>query len=122
MTAAAADVVHAALVGDDATALAAASRVKVLCAIRRGQLGLFEWNDLIDGVAQSIVPAALRGGHPNVGTPVMVTGNDPVNQLANGDVGVVVHTADGRWVAMAGRVGRADLHRLDWGSGSPGGR
>ncbi len=32
----------------------------------------------------------------------MVTRNDPVNRLANGDVGVVVHAADGRWVAMAG--------------------
>ncbi|HEY4928468.1 MAG TPA: exodeoxyribonuclease V subunit alpha [Acidimicrobiales bacterium] len=102
VTAAAADVVRAALAGDDATALAAASRVKVLSAIRRGQLGLFEWTDLIHGVAQSVVPAALRGGHPNVGTPVMVTRNDPVNRLANGDVGVVVHAADGRWVTMAG--------------------
>ena len=48
---------------------------------------------------RDLVPLGLQGW-PRVGTPVMVTGNDPVNRLANGDVGVVVD-ADGRWVAMS---------------------
>jgi len=80
----------------------AALRIKVLAAVRRGPLGLFEWSDLIDDAAQDAVPSVLRGGRPRVGTPVMVTHNDPVNRLANGDVGVVVLAPDGRWVVMAG--------------------
>ena len=83
-------------------ALKAVTRIKVLAAVRRGPLGLFDWSDLIDGAALGAVPVALRGGRPRVGTPVMVTHNDPVNRLANGDVGVVVHAPDGRWVVMAG--------------------
>jgi exodeoxyribonuclease V alpha subunit len=37
-----------------------------------------------------------------VGTPVIVTGNDPVNRLFNGDVGVVVLRDGNRTVAMSG--------------------
>ena len=102
VTASAADVIRAALVGDGAEALIAATRIKVLSAVRRGPFGLFDWTDRIHGAAVSAIPPALRGGHPSVGTPVMVTRNDPVNRLANGDVGVVVHGDGGRWVAMPG--------------------
>jgi len=102
VVAAATDTVAAALADDGPGALAAATRLKVLAAVRRGPLGLFEWNDLIDDAALAIVPTVLRGGWPRPGTPVMVTRNDPVNRLANGDVGVVVHTPGGRWVVMAG--------------------
>jgi len=99
---AAREVVSAALADDGPAALAAATRIKVLAAVRRGPLGLFEWSDLVDAAAQEAVPAVLRGGRPRVATPVMVTHNDPVNRLATGDVGVVVHGVDGRWVVMAG--------------------
>ena len=102
VTASAADVIRAALDGDGATALIAATRIKVLSAVRRGPLGLYDWTDRVHAAALSAVPPALRGGHPSVGTPVMVTRNDPVNRLANGDVGVVVHGVGGRWVAMPG--------------------
>jgi exodeoxyribonuclease V alpha subunit len=102
VVAAATDVVAAALANDGPVALAAAVRIKVLAAVRRGPLGLFEWSDLINDAAQEAVPSVLRGGRPRVGTPVMVTHNDPVNRLANGDVGVVVLAPDGRWVVMAG--------------------
>jgi len=102
VTASAVDVIRAALAGDDAAALTAATRIKVLSAVRRGPLGLYDWTDRIHAAAHSAVPPALRGGHPGVGTPVMVTRNDPVNRLANGDVGVVVLGDGGRWVAMPG--------------------
>ena len=109
VVAAAADTVGAALAGDGPAALSAATRIKILAAVRRGPLGLFDWSDQIDAAAQQSVPVALRGGWPRVGTPVMVTHNDPVNRLANGDVGVVVLAADGRWVVMAGAP---ELRRL----------
>ena len=99
---AATDVVTAALAGDGPTALAAATRVKVLAAVRRGPLCLVEWSDLIDTGVQAAIPLARRGGWPRVGTPVMVTRNDRVNDLANGDVGVVIQSADGRWVVLSG--------------------
>ncbi len=99
--AAARAVVVAALSGDGTAALQAASRVKVLAAVRRGPNGLDEWTEWIGSRVRDLVPVGLRGGWPRLGTPVMVTGNDPVNHLANGDVGVVVDD-DGRWVVMGG--------------------
>ncbi len=104
VVAAATGVVAGALVDDGRAALSAATRIKVLAAVRRGPLGLFEWNDLIDASVQAAIPLAQRGGRPRVGTPVMVTRNDRVNDLANGDVGVVVQSPDGRWVVMGGSV------------------
>ena len=101
VTGAARDVVVAALAGDGIGALTAAGRIKVLAAVRRGPNGLFEWSDLISAAIQDAVPAGQRTGWPRVGTPVMVTGNDPINRLANGDVGVVVED-DGRWVVIGG--------------------
>jgi exodeoxyribonuclease V alpha subunit len=109
VVAAATEVVAAAVSGDGAAALGAATRLKVLAAVRRGPCGLFDWSDRIDAAALEAVPTVLRGGSPRVGTPVMVTHNDPVNRLANGDVGVVVLAPDGRWVVMAGAP---DLRRL----------
>ncbi len=97
--AAARDVVAASLEGAAGAALAAATRVKVLAAVRRGPNGLFAWSDeLVVGV-RDLLPPGLQGGWPRLGTPVMVTSNDPVNRLSNGDVGVVVDDG-GRWVAM----------------------
>jgi exodeoxyribonuclease V alpha subunit len=102
VTTAATEVVGAALANDGPAALTAASRIKVLAAVRHGPLGLFEWSDAIDEAVQGTIPVGLRGGRPRVGTPVMVIRNDPVNRLANGDVGVVVLAPDGRRVAMDG--------------------
>jgi exodeoxyribonuclease V alpha subunit len=99
---AATDVVTAALAGDGAAALAAAGRIKVLAAVRRGPFCLAEWSDLIDTAVQAAIPLAGRSGWPRVGTPVMVTRNDRVNDLANGDVGVVIQSDDGRWVVLSG--------------------
>lgn len=102
IVAAATDVIAAAMEGDGSSALDAATRIKVLAAVRWGPLGLFEWTDLIDRAVHAAVPPAMRSGHPRVGTPVLVTRNDPVNRLANGDVGVVISADGSRWVAMAG--------------------
>ncbi len=95
VTGAARAVVAAALAGRPRQALDAAQRVKVLAATRHGPGGRDEWSDRIAGAVWPLVPPAERQGRPAVGTPVMVTANDPVNGLANGDVGVVV-LADGR--------------------------
>jgi exodeoxyribonuclease V alpha subunit len=49
-------------------------------------------------LVEDVIPA-LRDAFDTVGRPVLVTQNDAVNRVANGDVGVVV--ADGTGVAVA---------------------
>ena len=51
----------------------------------------------------SVLPTGGPRGSVPVGTPVIVTGNDPLNRLFNGDVGVVVLRDGNRTVAMGGR-------------------
>jgi exodeoxyribonuclease V alpha subunit len=106
------EVVEAALAGDADTALEAAGRIKVLAATRRGPFGLYEWTDRIEAVAASVLPPVQRHGPVPVGTPVIVTGNDPVNRLFNGDVGVVVLRDGNRTVAMGAGAGAGDLRYL----------
>jgi exodeoxyribonuclease V alpha subunit len=118
VVAAAREAVDAAVSGRAEEALAAATRIKVLAAVRRGPNGLDEWTEAIGSHAQSAVPVGLRGGWPRVGTPVMVTSNDPFNHLANGDVGIVVHE-DGRWVVMHGTEPRRRLAPARLGDWEP---
>ncbi len=99
-------IIERALDGQGVEAVAAAQQVKVLAAVRHGPNGLFEWSDFISDMVRDDVPPHRRGGWPRVGTPIMVTGNDPINGLANGDVGVVVHDGARPWVVM-GETNRA---------------
>ncbi len=107
-------VVVEAVAGRDMAALLEAARVKVLTAVRQGPNGLAEWSELISAGTQDLVPVGQGGGWPRLGMPVMVTGNDPINHLANGDVGVVIQDHDGRWVVMGGpdRIRRLTPARL----------
>ncbi len=103
------DVVRAALRGDAGAALTAATEVKVLTATRRGPLGLEDWTARIEADVASRVPELDRHRRWYVGRPVIVTGNDRVNQLANGDVAVVVRR---RGAVVAALAGPADLRYL----------
>jgi exodeoxyribonuclease V alpha subunit len=92
--------VTAATRGDGPAALDAAGRVKVLAATRRGPNGMAEWTDRIEqGVALRVADF-----HPDrrwhVGRPVLVTANDGVNGVFNGDTGVVVTGQEGMEVAL----------------------
>ena len=87
--------------GDGPAALEAAGRVKVLAATRRGPNGMAEWTGRIEqGVALRVTDF-----HPDrrwhVGRPVLVTANDGVNGVFNGDTGVVVTSEEGMEVALA---------------------
>lgn len=86
--------------GRVADALRAARECKVLCAVRRGPWGLHDWTDRIDaGVAE--VCAELRVDRRwEVGRPFLVTRNDPVARVANGDTGVVVDLHGTRVLAI----------------------
>lgn len=95
---AAVDVVRAAVVGDARAGLAAATRIKVLAATRSGPNGLFDWTARIERAvaAQTFGAGAFRRGRWQVGRPILVTVNDRVNQVANGDVGLTVASVDDR--------------------------
>ena len=109
------DVAQSALRGDADAALAAAAEVKVLAATRRGPLGLDDWTARIEADVASRVPELDRHHRWYVGRPVIVTANDRVNQVANGDVAVVVRRQGAMVAALAGHGGLRYLSpsRLD---------
>ena len=100
VVAAAARSALAAQEGRVADALRAAREHKVLCAVRQGPWGLYDWTRRIDsGVAE--VSAELRAaGRWEVGRPFLITRNDPVARVANGDTGVVVDLNGQRVLAI----------------------
>ncbi len=98
----------AAMEGDARGALGAATRIKVLAATRGGPLGLYDWSDRIEAAVAEALPALNRSLRWYVGRPVIVTGNDAVNGVFNGDVGVVVaHDGEVRVDIVAGDGVRA---------------
>ena len=71
-----------------AGALDALARFRVLCAVREGPQG-------VAGITALVERWLARRGHATVGwydhRPVLVTANDEVTGLTNGDVGVTLH-------------------------------
>lgn len=100
VVAASVDLVVAAREGRLGDASAAARGLKVLCATRLGAMGLYDWTDLIElGVAE-VVPDLRSGRRWALGRPFMVTRNDPVARVANGDTGVVADLHGRRVLAI----------------------
>ena len=87
--------------GDADASLAAAGRIKLLAATRHGPLGLYDWSDRIETAVAARLPQLRHTRRWYVGRPIIVTGNDRLNQVANGDVGVVVGGEGGMEVALA---------------------
>jgi exodeoxyribonuclease V alpha subunit len=86
-------VVHEAQAGNDKDAeegLRLASELKVLCATRFGPLGVFAWSARIEALMERALPEAGIGRGWYVGRPIIVTRNDYLNKVFNGDVGLVV--------------------------------
>ena len=93
-------VVRAALAGDRVVGLAAATDLKVLGATRRGRLGSYDWNDRIERRLAWAEPRLQTARRWYVGRPVIVTANDYLNALFNGDTGLVVATGTGSAVTF----------------------
>ncbi len=73
-------------------ALEAILSVKVLSALRRGPTGVDHWNQLVENYLRS---EDLKGYSDwYAGRPVMVTKNDYLNNVFNGDVGVAIAKED----------------------------
>lgn len=93
--------VEAARSGRIADALTASAQIKVLSAQHRGSNGRFEWSHRIEAAVHAHVAEPVRHGAWYAGRPVLVTRNDRLNRVFNGDTGVTV-AADGRLlVALA---------------------
>ena len=95
-------VARAAMAGDAVTAVAKSTHTKVLAATRMNQFGLYHWSDLIESAVVAKVPELDNSRRWFVGRPVMVTANDRINRVSNGDTGVVVDRGGGLSVAMGG--------------------
>ncbi len=92
-------------IGGDATGgLKATGRFSILCAHRRGPRGVAAWGYWSEAWVRGAAGVHSLGmWYP--GRPVMVTQNDYVMNLFNGDIGVTVATDDGLRVAFEGPEG-----------------
>jgi exodeoxyribonuclease V alpha subunit len=97
---AAVEMASAAREGRVADALGAARRLKVLAATRRGPYGLQDWSEQIESGVAEVLTELRTGRRWEVGRPFMVTRNDPVARVANGDTGVVADLHGRRVLAI----------------------
>jgi exodeoxyribonuclease V alpha subunit len=97
-------VIEASRAGEAATAIEALGAFRILCAHRRGPLGVAIWTGWIEGWLER----DLTGFNPldrwYAGRPLLVTRNDYELALYNGDTGVIVQSG-------ADRVSAAFLRR-----------
>jgi exodeoxyribonuclease V alpha subunit len=103
--------VDAARRGDAAEALRQLGRHRLLCAHRSGPYGVTRWRDLAAGWVAARTGTGWLGDEQTfpVGRPLLVTENDRMLGLWNGDTGVVVGTEDGV-TAVFDRGGGRPLH------------
>ncbi len=107
---AAIEVVELANAGDVSGALTAAASQKVLCATRFGSLGTRGWTAGIEGY----LDRSARSGR-YVGKPVIITRNDYVTRVMNGDTGIIAVADDRLVLAIEGANGirQVPLVQLD---------
>jgi exodeoxyribonuclease V alpha subunit len=83
-------VISSSLAGDAATALAALSSFRVLCAHRRGPHGVATWTTQIERWLAAEIDGFDAAERDYVGRPLLITQNDYELRLYNGDTGVIV--------------------------------
>jgi exodeoxyribonuclease V alpha subunit len=105
----------AARAGDEAAALAALDRHRLLCGHQHGPYGVLRWGLEVERWLSESIPGYAEDGEWYVGRPLLVTANDYEMSLYNGDTGVIVQKPDGVRAAFA-RGAAAKLYppvRLD---------
>lgn len=90
---------QAAILGDKRAALATLDEHRLLCAHRRGPVGVDRWNRQVQRWLSEETGEPLWGSW-YVGRPILVTANDYGLKLYNGDTGVVVASPDGMRAAL----------------------
>ncbi len=102
---AAAAVALAARSGDAEAAHAAALELKVLCGTRFGATGSYAWRDHIERRLPRLVEGMRTDDRWYAGRPVIVTANDSITGVFNGDTGLVVRDGERTAIVMAGATG-----------------
>jgi exodeoxyribonuclease V alpha subunit len=104
-TASARAVILAARGGDAPGAIKALGAFRILCAHRRGPLGVATWTARIEAWLQAEIAGFAPEDRWGVGRPLLVTQNDYELQLYNGDTGVIVQSTPDRVSAAFQRRG-----------------
>lgn len=99
------EVACAAQDGEAGNALNRTMDLKVLCGTRFGPQGSYAWRDHLELQLPRLVPGMSTDRGYYIGRPVIITGNDYVNGVFNGDTGIVVRDDDRTVVAMPGPDG-----------------
>lgn len=94
------ELVAAAERGDVESALAALRSHRLLCAHREGPFGRRHWADLVRDWTAAAVGHPLDPYQFYSGQPLLITANDYEAGVFNGDIGVVVASADGVMAAI----------------------
>jgi len=81
--------------GNGQEAVTTLSAIAVLCARRSGRQGVSGWGREIERALDERFTGLRWGSDWYPGRPVMITKNDYVQDLWNGDIGVCVETGDG---------------------------
>lgn len=84
---------------DPAPLFAAFERYRILCALREGRRGARGLNETIEHACRQHANAAEATWY--FGRPVMVTRNDPLLRLFNGDIGIALPTPAGLRIFFA---------------------
>ncbi len=108
-------VVRAGMEGDAERGLVAARDLKVLAAVRGGANGTDDWHERIERLVHRAIPRARVQQRWYPGRPVIVTRNDHLNALVNGDTGLVVDVDGERRVAFTARDGLRWVHPAQLG-------
>ena len=98
--ASATSVIESALRGDAATALLAATEFKILAATKQGPFGVQWWTERITQHCAEVISKADQYNPWYVGRPVIITQNDAVQRVFNGDVGVTLDLEGTRSIAL----------------------
>ena len=101
----AADVARAAREGEAGHALDRAVDLKVLCGTRFGPLGSYAWRDYLERQLPKHVQGLSTDRRYYIGCPVIITRNDYLTGVFNGDTGIVIQDDDRTVVAMPGPNG-----------------
>ena len=95
-----AELVAAATRGDVEAALTALRRQRILCAHREGPFGRRHWDELVRGWTAAALGHPLDPYRFYPGQPLLITANDYEVGVFNGDIGVVVASADDAMAAI----------------------
>jgi exodeoxyribonuclease V alpha subunit len=98
-------VILAARAGDAPAAIEALGAFRILCAHRRGPLGVATWTARIEAWLQAEIAGFAPEDRWGVGRPLLVTQNDYELGLYNGDTGVIVQSTPDRVSAAFQRQG-----------------